>query len=80
MISQMHSQPNKMARPRTAATTNVYDESRIKNKLKFLEDLEARIDADIVKLQEGEPEKKSGVRLTKQMVLDSSLCDDLQEV
>jgi len=46
----MHSQPGKMARPRTAATTNVYDESRIKDKLKFLEDLEARIELDIVKI------------------------------
>jgi hypothetical protein len=40
----MHGQPGKMARPRTAATTNVYDESRIKDKLKYLENIEARLE------------------------------------
>jgi hypothetical protein len=62
----MHSQPGKMTRPRTAATTNVYDESRIKDKLKFLEDLEARIEQDIVKIQEDESGvERKGVRLNK---------------
>ena len=51
LISQMHGaqavKGGMMARPKTAATTSVYDESRIKDKLKFLEDLEAKIDLDI---------------------------------
>lgn len=36
MLAQMHSGPAP-ARPRTAATTTVFDEQRIKDKLKFLE-------------------------------------------
>jgi hypothetical protein len=65
LISSMHSRPNNMARPHTAATTNVYDESRIKNKLKFLEDIEAKIELDIERIQDGSENKKKGVRLNK---------------
>ena len=36
-----------LARPRTAATTTIYDESRIKDKLKFLEDIESKIEDNI---------------------------------
>ena len=36
-----------LARPRTAATTSIYDESRIKDKLKFLEDIENNIETDL---------------------------------
>lgn len=36
-----------LARPRTAATTSIYDESRIKDKLKFLEDLEKKMESNI---------------------------------
>ena len=34
-------------RPQTAATTSVFDESRIKDKLKYLESIEENIEADI---------------------------------
>jgi len=43
---------NAHARPKTAACTSAYDESRIKDKLKFLEDLEARIELDLTDLKE----------------------------
>ena len=69
-----------MARPHTAATTTVYDGSRIKNTLKFLEDIEAKIELDIEKIQDGSDVARKGVRLSKQMVLDSSMCDELSEV
>jgi hypothetical protein len=36
-----------LARPRTAATTTIYEESRIKDKLKFLEDIESKIEDNI---------------------------------
>ena len=37
-------------RPRTAATTTFYDESRIKDKLKYLESIEDSINVDIDKI------------------------------
>lgn len=36
-----------LTRPRTAATTSFFDESRIKDKLKYLEEMELKITADI---------------------------------
>lgn len=42
MLAQMHSAAP-ISRPRTAATTSVYDEQRIKDKLKFLESIEDKI-------------------------------------
>ena len=37
-------------RPRTAATSNHYDETRIKNKIDYLEKIEQEIDVDIDKI------------------------------
>ena len=77
-----------LARPRTAATTTVYDESRIKDKLKFLEEMEEKIETniddivsnlDVFKIMSNralqDNKVKEGVRLTKKMVLDASMCD-----
>ena len=54
LLRAMHAAPGPgkkglggLARPRTAATTTIYDESRIKDKLKFLEDLENNIESSI---------------------------------
>jgi len=46
------------ARPRTAATSNYIDESRIKEKINYLENIEKRIDLDIDKII-AEPTVKS---------------------
>jgi hypothetical protein len=82
-------------RPRTAATTNKYDESRIKDKLRALERLEDSLTNDIDKVaneidlftmvREAEsyaenPGRENGVRLTKQLVLDNSMVEELIEV
>lgn len=37
-------------RPRTAATSNQFDETRIKNKIDYLEKIEQEIDVDIDKI------------------------------
>ena len=82
-------------RPRTAATTTRYDESRIKDKLAALERLEHQMTnhiesiADEIDLLTMVREAKNfadrdgkdqGVRLTKAMVLENSMCDELREV
>ena len=82
-----------MARPRTAATTNPYDESRIKQKLMFLEAMDAKIEKDINEVVSNldaykimsnkalqEANTKKGHRLTKKLVLEASMCDELHEV
>lgn len=79
----MHSQSAvQISRPKTAATTNSFDESRIKQKLQFLEDLESKLEEDIANIQDATPEKKSdkGLRLNREMVLDAAMCDELPEV
>ena len=82
-------------RPRTAATTTRYDESRIKNKLAALERLEHQITNNIESVaneidlltivrdaknfadREG---KDQGIRLTKELVLENSMCDELRQI
>jgi len=85
-MMQGATKPGGMKRPQTAATTNVYDESRIKDKLKYLENIEMSIEDDINKLRETdfdakkEKKKTEGKRLTKKMILEAAMCDDLDEV
>ena len=82
-------------RPKTAATTNKYDESRIKDKLAALERLESQLtdhideviqEIDLVKIAKEAKDyadrdgKENGIRLTKAMVLENSMCDELREV
>jgi Leucine-rich repeat (LRR) protein len=69
-------------RPRTAATTTVFDESRIKDKIKYLDHLEDSLNTDIERILKTDiaANKKSKVKLTKQMLLENSMCDDLNEV
>ena len=72
------------ARPRTAATSNYIDESRIKEKINYLEDIEKRIDLDIDKII-AEPTVKSKnqakvTKLTKKLVLEASMSENLNEV
>lgn len=69
--------PKDFVRPRTAATTTVYDENRIKDKLKYFESLVGAMDTDIDKiLAEGLTIKKKGIkRLTKSMLLEGGMAD-----
>jgi len=70
------------ARPRTAATTNHIDETRIKNKIDYLEKIEHEIDLDIDKIM-ATPQtikKQAAVRLSKKMVLEASMSENLEEV
>ena len=66
-----------MTRPRTAATSSKKDEDRIKKKIFILEQIERKIDLDIEDFNNKKQPKKEahGVRLTKQMLLESSNCD-----
>ena len=53
MLASMHSATEQRGsillsnRPKTAATTTYYDESRIKDKLKYLDNLEDSMNTDI---------------------------------
>lgn len=58
------------------------DEQRIKKQLQYLEGIEKRIEDDIEQFnfqRMGKKEKK-GVKLTKQMLLDGSQCDELNQI
>ena len=83
------------ARPKTAATTTRYDESRIKDKLAALERLEHQMNNNIESVaheidlltmvkeakQYAERDgKERGVTVTKAMILENSLCDEMREV
>ena len=52
--------PGGYSRPKTAATTNKLDESRIKDKLKYLESIEMNIENDIQQILDTkyDPEKE----------------------
>ena len=55
-------------RPKTAATTTYYDESRIKDKIDYLEKIEQNLDLDIEKIMQTPSitkSKKKTVKLTK---------------
>jgi hypothetical protein len=79
-------------RPQTAATTTVYDEKRIKDKLKYLDDVFDKIDEEIFKTADdididffrgtrnpalANPSVvKKGIKLTKAIVVENSLLCD----
>ena len=72
------------ARPRTTATTNRFDESRIKKKLEILEKMEQRIEDDIQTYQ-AKPQlemkaAEKGVFVTPALLLEASQCDELSEI
>ena len=68
-------------RPQTAATTTKKDEGRIKKKLQMLEQIERNIEEDIDHFNSKRSKKDaSGVRVTKQMLLDAAQCDSLAEI
>ena len=73
-----------MARPQTAATTSLVDETRILNKLKYLEKIEAKIEDDLEEFisRRGDKKKadKKGVQVNKAMLLECSNCDTLFEI
>jgi len=71
-------------RPKTAATTTKKDEGRIKSKLMALEKIERKIEFDIEEFQskrdgKGEQEAK-GIKVSKQLILEYSQCDTLDQV
>jgi len=88
--------PKPIQRPRTAATTTVYDESRIKNedkiakKLDILERAEASLNDQIEKYYDGTDEFSviknkgetygKGIRLTRSLILETSMCEDIEDV
>ena len=83
-------------RPRTAATSTVYDEKRIKDKLKYLDNVFDKIDEEIGKgvdnididfftgkavTKKEDNRSKEGIKLTRAIVLENSMmCDELAEV
>lgn len=83
-------------RPKTAATSSVYDEKRIKDKLKYLDNVFDKLDNELDKgvsnididfftgkavTNKDDNRNKEGVKLTRAIVLSNSLlCDDLSEV
>lgn len=83
-------------RPNTAATSTVYDEKRIKDKLKYLDDVFDKIDDQIEKgvsnidmdfftgkavTKKVDNRSKEGIKLTRKIVLDNSMmCDELPEI
>lgn len=73
-----------MARPQTAATTSLVDETRILNKLKYLEKMETKIEDDLEEFisRRGDKKKaeKKGVHVNKAMLLECSNCDTLFEI
>ena len=98
LIRSMHMQgpgaaKGPLKRPNTTATgTRDYD-SRVKDKLKYLEGLEDKIMTDVYdfadnmsvyKLERNaalrNQEQKGGVRVTRKMILDAAMCDTVDEV
>ena len=80
----MGSQAKAMVRPQTAATSSLADETRILNKLKYLEKIEQRIEEDLDEFvhKRGDKSKKDkkGVQLTLDMILQASQCDKIEDV
>jgi len=82
-----------MQRPKTTATgTKDYD-SRVKDKLKYLEDLEAKIKIDVEDVQENMSiykiernaalsnlKQKGGLKVTRKMILDAAMSETCDEV
>lgn len=71
-------------RPQTAATSTLRDETRIVNKLKYLEKIEQKIEDDLDDFinKRGDKYKapKIGVPITKKIILEASNADTLDQV
>ena len=71
-------------RPQTAATSSNQDEQRILAKLKYLEKIEQKIEDDleafVTRRGDKEKAKRTGLAVTKQMLLEASQADTLQEI
>jgi hypothetical protein len=70
-------------RPNTAATTNHFDETRIKDKINYLDKIEKEIDLDIDKIMAAPTatkKKQVSARLSKNMVLEAAMSETLDEV
>lgn len=71
-------------RPQTAATTSLKDETRILNKIKYLEKIEQKIEDDLEEFvsRRGDKAKQNqtGIRITKKILLDASQCDQISEI
>ena len=81
----MHGKAKNIAmRPQTAATTTLQDETRIVNKLKYLEKIEQKIEDDlddfINKRGDKYKDASKGVPITKTMLLEASNADKLEQV
>ena len=71
-------------RPQTAATTTLQDETRILNKLKYLEKIEQKIEDDlddfINKRGDKHKDSKKGIKITKSILLEASNSDTLASI
>ena len=71
-------------RPQTAATSSIKDEQRILNKLKYLEKIEQKIEQDLEDFVSRRGDKKKaqqkGVAVTRQLLLDASQHDKLDQI
>jgi hypothetical protein len=81
----MHGSAKQIAmRPQTAATSTLRDETRIVNKLKYLEKIEQKIEDDLDDFinKRGDKYKapKTGVPITKKIILEASNADKLDQV
>ena len=74
-------QAKAMIRPQTAATSSLADETRILNKLKYLEKIEQRIEEDLDQFvhRRGDALKKEqkGTYVSKVLILEASQCEEL---
>lgn len=64
----------KLVRPKTAATSNRKDELRIKKKMQILENIERKIDEDILEFNSKRDNKKQarGEKISKKLILEAS--------
>ena len=73
-----------VSRPQTAATSSLKDETRILAKLKYLEKIEQRIEEYLEEFvnRRGDKEKqdKKGIHITKQILLECSHCDTVEQI
>tara|TARA_B110000285_G_C15115437_1_gene613774 strand:+ start:737 stop:1015 length:279 start_codon:yes stop_codon:yes gene_type:complete len=81
----MHGSAKQIAmRPQTAATSTLRDETRIVNKLKYLEKIEQKIEDDLDDFinKRGDKYKapKTGLPITKKIILEASNADTLDQV
>ena len=75
----------KLIRPQTAATSTKKDEDRIKKQLKYLEQIEEKIENDLAVFSfdgpaEEKKQVKKGVIITKQILLETSHVDEVSEI